>query len=298
MREYAAIYSTFWTGSTGKKIRAFGMETQLLALYLLSNPHANMFGLYYLPLMLISHETAVPEKKINGALDNLISAGFCDYDRGSEFVFVFEMASFQIGEIQAQDNRLKAVKRAWDASPSNPFRRAFWERYGQKYDLSKQGLVEGLVSPSKPSDIQEQEQEQEYSVIAEQRDTVPPASKKDPKTSKPKADAPNTPQAEAVEYFESAYVELTNGQPFKSSTKDFVSMARLIKNFGADTVREKIDQLAFFCLQGNSWFAKSAADFTIGTLETHWNSLIEPAVVQSQKIPWQALGPEVPHVGH
>ena len=51
MRDYAKIVPQFWIGSTGKQIKKLGMEApQLIALYLISNPHANMLGIYYLPV--------------------------------------------------------------------------------------------------------------------------------------------------------------------------------------------------------------------------------------------------------
>ena len=61
MREYSKITPQFWLGSTGKKLRGH-TEAQIVATYLLTSPHANMLGLYYLPKMFISHETGLPSK--------------------------------------------------------------------------------------------------------------------------------------------------------------------------------------------------------------------------------------------
>lgn len=60
MREYGIIAPSFWTGETGKKIIAAGPECVVIALHLMSSPHANAFGHYYLPLVFISHETGIP----------------------------------------------------------------------------------------------------------------------------------------------------------------------------------------------------------------------------------------------
>ena len=59
MRDYAKISPQFWIGSTGRKLRDAGLEATLVALYLLSNPHANMLGLYYLPQLYIALETGL-----------------------------------------------------------------------------------------------------------------------------------------------------------------------------------------------------------------------------------------------
>src|SRR5437667_491378 len=59
MRGYAKISPQFWIGDTGRKLRDAGQEAMLVGLYLLSNPHANMLGLYYLPKLFIAHETGL-----------------------------------------------------------------------------------------------------------------------------------------------------------------------------------------------------------------------------------------------
>lgn len=59
MRDYGKVSPQFWIGKTGKALRNAGSEAQLVSLYLLTNPHANMIGLYYMPLMFIAHETGL-----------------------------------------------------------------------------------------------------------------------------------------------------------------------------------------------------------------------------------------------
>ena len=98
MRDYAKISPQFWIGSTGRKLRDAGPEATLVALYLLSNPHANMLGLYYLPQLYIAHETGLGIEGASKGLRRAIEAEFCDYDEASEVVFVCEMARFQIAE--------------------------------------------------------------------------------------------------------------------------------------------------------------------------------------------------------
>src|SRR5439155_917307 len=83
MRDYAKISPQFWIGSTGRKLRDAGPEATLVALYLLSNPHANMLGLYYLPQLYIAHETGLGIEGASKGLRRTIEAGFCDYDEAS-----------------------------------------------------------------------------------------------------------------------------------------------------------------------------------------------------------------------
>ena len=62
---YGVIFPEFWTGPTGHEIRARGgKDGQLLALYLATNPHTNMIGLYRLLLDDIRHESGLSAKAI------------------------------------------------------------------------------------------------------------------------------------------------------------------------------------------------------------------------------------------
>lgn len=56
MRDYAKVSPRFWLGETGKELRKAGAEAQVVAFYLMTSPHANMLGLYYLPVLYLAHE--------------------------------------------------------------------------------------------------------------------------------------------------------------------------------------------------------------------------------------------------
>ncbi len=60
MRDYSKISPQFWTGRTGRLLREAGPDVQHLAIYLISCPASNLIGLYYLPLVTMSHETGLP----------------------------------------------------------------------------------------------------------------------------------------------------------------------------------------------------------------------------------------------
>ena len=163
MRDYAKISPQFWIGSTGRKLRDAGPEATLVALYLLSNPHANMLGLYYLPQLYIAHETGLGIEGASKGLRRAIEAEFCDYDEASEVVFVYEMARFQIAQrLEPKDKRCIGIQREYDALPNNLFLPNFYEKYVGAFHLKKRregtGPFEGA---SKALRSQEQEQEQE-----------------------------------------------------------------------------------------------------------------------------------------
>lgn len=152
MSDYATINPTFWTGETGRKLREEGPEAQLVALYLLSNSHRNPLGIYYLPKLLISHETALDHKGASKGLQRGIQSQFCAYDDHSEVVWVYKMASYQIAtELKPGDKRVKWVNDLYRLLPNNPFLYAFYEEYGAKFHIEKprglEGAWKGLQCP-------------------------------------------------------------------------------------------------------------------------------------------------------
>ena len=157
-RDYSKFLSSFWTGETGKKLRGHP-NAQVVASYLFTNKHASMLGIYYIPLLYISHETGLPLEGVQKGLLRAFEAGFCAYDEDSEHVFVYEMARIQVGdELKPNDNRVKAVNKEYHNLDNNPFLLEFFERYGECFHIEK---ARGLKAPLEPLRSQEQEQEQE-----------------------------------------------------------------------------------------------------------------------------------------
>jgi hypothetical protein len=159
MRDYGKVVPRFWTGSTGKALKAAGPEAVIVALYLMTSPHANMIGLYYLPMIYIAHETGLGLEGASKGLAKCIEAGFCMYDEASEHVFVLQMAKFQVGEgMKPTDNRCKGVENELSKVPKGALQSRFREIYGAAFHLEKESPSQ---DPSKPLRSQEQEQEQE-----------------------------------------------------------------------------------------------------------------------------------------
>lgn len=174
VRDYSKVSPQFWIGTTGKALRAAGQPAQLLALYLMTNPHANMLGLYYLPKLFISHETGMTSEGASKALQRTIEAHFCSYDPLTEVVWVHEMAAYQIGDrLSVDDKRCKGVQNEYNALPENPFLPAFFARYSAAFNMkTERGNEPAEASPSQapsePHRSQEQEQEQEQDQEQEQ----------------------------------------------------------------------------------------------------------------------------------
>lgn len=148
MRDYARISPKFWIGPTGRQLRGY-LEGQVVANYLMHGPQSTMLGLYYLPLPTLCHETGISLDGASKALRRLSELGFCDYDTASEWVWVREMARYQIGDmLSPNDKQVKGVHRQFSECLKGAFARAFFDRYRDAFHLYPfEGLLPDGVSP-------------------------------------------------------------------------------------------------------------------------------------------------------
>lgn len=209
MRDYGIVSPRFWIGETGRKLRKMP-DAQRVAMYLMTAPTAEMTGVFYCPIATILNDVGDPceplshpregaseglarvgappseghQRAIEGvkkALKALQELNFCFYDFESEFVFVTEMAHWQIAEkLKPSDNRVKGIRKAVESFPE-PMRARFLERYNEDFSLgfdekTKAEKVSPLQAPSEPLRSQEQEQKQEQE--QEHKEVAPaPATK-------------------------------------------------------------------------------------------------------------------------
>lgn len=208
MRPYGIVSPMFWTGTTGKKLRT-NADAQRVALYLMTGPHSHQSGIYYLPLMYLSHEVGISQEGASKALTSLTQEKFCEYDPISEWVWVCGMAGWQIGlGLLPTDKRCKGVQQYLQTLPRLPFLSRFAERYKSDFHLSPiEGASEGLSSNRTGT-----EQEQEPASVARAAPS-PKSPRKKPKTALPEGFAldgelkayaeKHLPQVDVALHFES-----------------------------------------------------------------------------------------------
>jgi len=113
-RNYAKVSPRLWTGRLGKSIRG-DQATQIVAFYLVTNPHANLVGLYHLPLEYIAVDTGLEIASVEGAIERLAKLEFVAYDDANDRVWVVEHARHEFNGQQplrgSGDKRLIAVER-------------------------------------------------------------------------------------------------------------------------------------------------------------------------------------------
>lgn len=155
MRDYATVAPQFWSGETGRALRRAGPNALLVAMYLITTPHSNAFGFYYMPLMYLAHDLNLSVGEAAEAMEYCVESGFCEYDFDADVVWVRNMARFQIGEkISPKDNRAAWVAREWAKLPKCDLLAEFQAQYAEAYGMadspSAHGEEGGGQAPSKP----------------------------------------------------------------------------------------------------------------------------------------------------
>ena len=154
MRSYGKVESGFWIDHSVKR---WPLDARLVALYLLTSPHANVIGCYHLPMVYAEHEIGLPNARLKEAYAFLTEKGFLAYCHDTEWVWVrkyLRYNGFESGKVAAS-----AVK----VANSVPKEAAFYDDFcNQIKDLGrwtwgKDGdfrdrlpVANGLPKPSLP----------------------------------------------------------------------------------------------------------------------------------------------------
>lgn len=177
MRDYGIVSPQFWVGKTGRTLRG-DVHAQLLAVYLMTSPHANMIGVYYCPVDYMAKETGIPIEGASKALQRLVEEGFCTYDHEIEWVFVHKFAEHQIGvALKPGDKRAKGVANELFKVPACQCKTEFFRRYAAPYGISNQDAAPSpFEAPSKPGSETEAETEAEIYSSSAKLPTCPTQS--------------------------------------------------------------------------------------------------------------------------
>lgn len=286
MRDYAKVAPQFWTGRTGRAIRARGRDAQVVALYVVTAPGANMIGVYYLPVATLCHETGLSPKVAAVALAALEDVGFAFYDAEAEHVWIPEMARFQIGDTLTAagkhgrpDHRIRGVVRELLSVKGCRFAWDFYVKYQQRYNLPDlpelRTLPNPSEAPSKPLQSQEQEQEQEQ----EHAQDVSPTASAAPLAPTPltgelipnsEISKPNKHPLRALIEAHAARFEALFGAPLTIRwAKDAAIVKPVVDTHGLDVALKLQEQ--FFNSSDGWWVRKK--NYGIGTFVSAVNEL-------------------------
>lgn len=168
MRKFASIPPRIWQVDL-KAVRG-DLEAIAVHYHLTTSGHANMLGLYYVPVAYIAHEIGCSQEGASKGLLALIEADICSYDFKREIVWVHDMASDQIApQLSEKDKRVKGIADQLAMLPICPITLGFYAKYRIAFHLHEERnlvdfeLAAGDVeeAPSKPLGSKEQEKDQE-----------------------------------------------------------------------------------------------------------------------------------------
>ena len=142
MRAFSLVTPQLWIGNTGKALRAYPADVRELAIYLVTGPHHDMYGYYYLPVETASLDMGRSPRVIANGFQTLEALGFCAYDVATSWVWVLEMAKYQLRlPLLPRDYRAVAAARWYAALPLTKLVGLYWDRYVDDLHLgARRGL--------------------------------------------------------------------------------------------------------------------------------------------------------------
>ena len=109
MRKYTRIFTKLWRDPEVKDLNS---EDRELYLYILSSPHSNMMGWYYLPKSYIAEDLGKGLERVSKGLNNLSERAFITVEKGSNMVLVHNFTKYN--EIQNKNQAKGIIKRIED----------------------------------------------------------------------------------------------------------------------------------------------------------------------------------------
>lgn len=172
MSRYATIYTKIWQDETFKTLDS---DAQMLFIYLLTSPHSNLIGFYYLPIAYVAEDLGNPCETLSEPFRNLRERGLIEYDSAAKVVLVRNYLKYN--PIQ-NPNQAKGAVSMLENMPQTHLLAAFLEcveRYCPNHfeTLSKPfcNPSETVSKPESESDT-ESDTESESSARAREADDV------------------------------------------------------------------------------------------------------------------------------
>jgi len=113
MREYAKVYTAFWSDTT---TRAMSEDARSLALYILTCPHGNLIGLFRLPDAYAADDLQWPIERVSKGFRELFEKGFCARDETSSWLVILKYLRWNQFE---NPNVAKNAAKVFDLAPNS-----------------------------------------------------------------------------------------------------------------------------------------------------------------------------------
>ena len=111
---YTKIESKFWRD---EKIRNISEDARFLMFYVLTSPHRNILGFYFLPILYACFDLEWDEKRFKKALDELLKEGLVKYDFETSIMFICNYLKYNPLE---NSNQVKSAISKLSEIPTTP----------------------------------------------------------------------------------------------------------------------------------------------------------------------------------
>lgn len=198
---YRNIDAAFWTD---KKVRRLKPSERLLFLYLITNPHTHVSGLYYLPWLIAQHESGLTKEDLDLAATTLSDMKLCRFDHENELVWVVQMFKFQG---RGQKNTLSAAHHLSEDCHNSFLIKEFIDVYSHVAKHIKAGVLNRVSGFGPPETNTETKPETKTDILPDAAAPAsdPPVKAVDPPSDPgPKTTPPGKPGKVKIEKPEAA----------------------------------------------------------------------------------------------
>lgn len=170
MSRYATIYTKIWQDETFKTLDS---DAQMLFIYLLTSPHSNLIGFYYLPMAYVAEDLGNPCETLSEPFRNLCERGLIEYDSAAKVVLVRNYLKYN--PIQ-NPNQAKGAVSMLKNMPRTHLLAAFLEcvekHCPNHFETLRKPFRKGFETVSKPESESDTDTESESSARAREADDV------------------------------------------------------------------------------------------------------------------------------
>ncbi len=118
---YSKVFVKIWHS---KDFRMLSEEGKMLFLYLLTSPHRNMGGFYYLPFPYLCFDIGLDEKRVARAVEELEDRGMAVYDKDAQVVLIKKWFCYNPIE---NENQAKGLNKQLAEVPKSRLFELFFE---------------------------------------------------------------------------------------------------------------------------------------------------------------------------
>lgn len=288
MRDYGRVFSAFWQS---EDTRALSEDGRMLALYLLTSPHANLIGCFRLPDAYAADDMQWTSQRVREGFAELQSKGFLTRDEGSKWTFLHKYLKWNGFE---NGNVAIAAHKAFDQVPPIALKALlakalleFGSHLKEPFANHLQTLLEPFANPE-PEPIQNQNHNQSLTQNPAGADFAAPpaeaAAVTAKKGSKEKAAKEPAPTAGTWKAYAGAYAVRYHVEPVRNATVNG-QLANLVARLGAE---EAPAVAAFYVRSNNGRYV--AAGHSVGMLvmdaeklRTEWATGRQGTATQAQQ---------------